>query len=173
MPRGPLPHPDKVRRNAPTIPTTNLPASGYQGVVPELPAELHLAAAGRAWWEWAWSTPQAAGWSVGDRYLVARRASLEDDLAALDAVSGLNLDEVTPATLRPVVSRLAAMATGRLSVMREMRELDDRLALSPKGMATLRWKVVDDGSVGAASPAKAKGASAGGTYGHLRQVKTG
>lgn len=31
-----------------------------------------------------------------------------------------------------------------LAVMKEMRELDDRYGLTPKGLAALRWKIVDD-----------------------------
>jgi len=29
-------------------------------------------------------------------------------------------------------------------VIREMREMDDRLGLTPKGLAALRWKIVPD-----------------------------
>ena len=143
MPRGPLPSPDKVRRNTPTIPTTSLPASGRKGVAPATPFGLNLAAEGSAWWSWAWSTPQAAGWSSGDEYLIARRASLEDDMAALATVEGLDVSDLS-AEWRVVVEKIAALATGRLQLMREMREIDDRLGLSPKGLAALRWKIVDD-----------------------------
>jgi hypothetical protein len=38
MPRGPLPDPNAIRRNKPTIPTTDLPADGRQGPAPEPPA---------------------------------------------------------------------------------------------------------------------------------------
>jgi hypothetical protein len=83
--------------------------------------------------------------------MVARRASLEDDLAALATVEGLDAVELLQAldpdafsTVRDLVGRLAALASGRLAVAREMRELDDRLGLTPKGMAALRWTVVED-----------------------------
>lgn len=117
---GPLPDPRKRRRNAPTIPTTNLPLNGRKGPVPGLPSWASLGKAGSAWWKWAWATPQAAAWGVGvgQESIVARRASLEDLLAGAD--------------------------DGHLQLMREMRELDDRLGLTPKGMAALRWVVVDD-----------------------------
>lgn len=143
---GPLPEPNRRRRNAPTIPTTKLPAAGRAGRVPSAPSWCELAKAGKAWWAWAWKTPQAAAWSVGDEPMIARRAALEDDLAALAAVESLDLADVLEQDdarrLRDVITRLAALATGRLQIMREMRELDDRLGLTPKGLAALRWTIV-------------------------------
>jgi hypothetical protein len=171
--RGPLPSPDAIRRNAPTIPTTSLPASGRKGVAPAPPFGLDLAAEGAAWWSWAWSTPQAAGWSVGDEYLLARRASLEDDIAALAAVEGLDCGNFEGADdeLRKLIQRIAALATGRLQIMREMREIDDRLGLTPKGLAALRWKIVDDTPKdeqgGGSTPTTPR---TGKQYGHLRSA---
>ena len=122
---GPLPDPNAIRRNAPTIPTTELPASGPSSPVPDVPAWISLGDAGMSWWEWAWHTPQACGWSTGNLVTVAHRAALEDALVSGDPKS-------------------------RVGVLREMRDFDDRLGLTPKGMAALRWKVVDD------SPAEVK-----------------
>ena len=51
---GPLPTDDKRRRNAPTIPTTKLPAAGRKGRVPKVPPAYTLGDAGAAWWKWAW-----------------------------------------------------------------------------------------------------------------------
>jgi hypothetical protein len=117
---GPLPSPNARRRNAPTIPTTDLPAEGRKGRAPACPYKLGKA--GAAWWRWAWKLPQACGWSPGDLYVVARRARLEDD-------------EQTSATLR------------------EARELDDRLGLTPKGMGALRWRIVEKPAADAPVPA--------------------
>jgi hypothetical protein len=144
---GPLPSQNRRRRNAPTVPTTTLPAKGRTGRVPAVPAWTHLRKTGTAWWRWAWHTPQAAGWAPGMESLVARRASLEDDLAAAGDVESLELDELLgakSAEVKEAIGRLAALATGRLVIFREMRELDDRLGLSPKGMATLRWTIADE-----------------------------
>lgn len=114
---GPLPNPQRVRRNAPTIPTTNLPAGGRKGAAPKPPKWMQLDVAAKAWWAWAWSTPQAAAWSDGDLVTLARRARLEDVLGEDPA---------------------------NMAVSREARELDDRFGLTPKGMAALRWKIVAD-----------------------------
>src|SRR5437868_7094406 len=139
---GPLPQPTRRRRNAPTIPTTQLPLAGRPGAAPPVPEWCPLGKAGRSWWRWAWSTPQAAAWGtgVGMEGVVARRAALEDSLAASEDVQGLDLDGLDAARaqeVRMVVGQLASLVTGRMTLVREMRELDDRLGLTPKGMAQL------------------------------------
>jgi hypothetical protein len=141
---GPLPKPDDQRRrkNAPTIPTTNLPAAGRQGECPDPPPWMELGQRAEAFWAWAWSLPQAAGWSVGDHPLVARRAMLEDDLEALDLP-----DVDLSGSAREIESAfrcIKSLAGGKLAVLKEARELDDRLGLSPKGLAALRWRIVAD-----------------------------
>jgi hypothetical protein len=148
---GPLPSQTRRRRNVPTIPTTSLPASGRAGKAPSPPRWVKLGPAGLAWWRWAWKTPQAAAWANGTEVVVARRASLEDDLAAVDV--GLNLDvadlvDVEPneatATVEAAFRALARLAGGKIAVAREARELDRVLGMTPKAMAELRWQIVDD-----------------------------
>lgn len=146
---GPLPTENPRRRNQRTIPTTNLPISGRSEPAPPVPEWIELGAAGRAWWEWAWSTPQAAGWGVGagQEAVIARRASLEDDMAALADVEGLDLldvlDEEVASKFKAVITRLAALVGGRIALMREMREVDTKLGLTPHALAALRWKIVE------------------------------
>lgn len=150
-PRGPLPHPSRRRRNEPTIPTTNLPAGGRKGRLPRVPPGIALGKVGRAWWRWAWSTPQAAGWAGGHESVVARRASLEDDLVALGEVKGdLDLRELFVAggredllqRLEWTLSALKRLAGGKLAIFKAMIELDAHLGLSPKATAALRWSIV-------------------------------
>lgn len=145
---GPLPDPKRRRRNAPTIATTGLPAGGRQGPRPRPPQWLELGQAGWAWWRWAWKTPQSAAWNPGHHVVVARRASLEDDLAALARVEGLDFRELLELEDGPAIAsavqRVAALATGRLALARECRELEVQLGLTPKGQAQLRWQVVPD-----------------------------
>lgn len=150
MPPGPLPKPNARRRNAPTIPTTNLPAGGRKGRPPKVPEPYELREAGQKWWRWAWATPQASAWDPGALYTLARRASLEDDLAALDLADRFDLAELLDVDeenevvrrLEFVLGRLKSMAGGRLSVMKEIRELDGRLGLNPEALAKLRWTIV-------------------------------
>lgn len=117
---GPLPTANPRRRNQPTIPTTYLPAKGRPGPVPKPPKWVTFGAVGAAWWAWAWRTPQAAAWADGMQVVIARRAFLEDVLAS------------------------AADTREKLAVAREARELDDRLGLTPKAMAALRWSIAPD-----------------------------
>lgn len=117
--------------------------------MPRVPANVRLGKAGKTWWRWAWSTPQAAAWDVGSVQAVARRASLEDDLAtigeveSLDALDALSASEALPDELRTLIRKLAALSTGRLQILKAMTDLDDRLGLSPKAAAALRWKFVE------------------------------
>lgn len=138
---GPLPKPGRRRRNAPLIPTTRLPAGGRAGTAPRPPKEL--GPAGKKWWTWAWRTPQAAAWSAGDMFVIARRARLEDLVTSLESFDeeALPLD---PELLIQVIHWLKSLAVGALSVHREMRELDDRLGLTPRGRQSLRWVIAPD-----------------------------
>lgn len=141
---GPLPKPEGQRRNRnkPRIPTTSLPAGGCTDPIPEPPEWVELGKKGQAWWNWAWRTPQAAGWS--DRAhldSVAIRASLQDDIAALEAESlaGLSEDE-----LRDLVRSLKGLVLNKTSVLTRIKDYDDRLGLSPLAMGKLRWTIVAD-----------------------------
>jgi hypothetical protein len=71
-----------------------------------------------AWWVWAWHTRQAAAWDDGALYAIARRARLQDVMESDGEING--------------------------SMAREIREMDDRLGLTPKAMAALRWKIVEE-----------------------------
>jgi len=166
MARGPVPNKKKRRRNAPTIPTTELDVAGRKGRPPKVPGAYNLQEAGAEWWKWAWSTPQALAWDSGALYVIARRAQLEDDLALIDSpleatdlaeLLGVDEDEAIE-KLEYIVNRLAALAGGRLPIVKEMRELDKRLGLDPKAMAELRWEIVDKAKGAAAAPATPKGA---------------
>jgi hypothetical protein len=163
--RGPLPTGDAVRRNKPTIPTSTLPASGREDPIPDPPAEYFFGPAAEDWWAWAWRTPQACAWDDGALFVVARRAQLEDDASVLENVDidfdFLIGDEPGEAArnLGFLVGKLKALAGGKMGVLREMRELDDRLGLTPRGLAANRWKIVDvdENQKGPAAPGPGAG----------------
>jgi hypothetical protein len=132
------------------IAAVSLPPAGRRGRPPKCPYEL--ADAGGAWWRWAWSTPQATQWDRGSLYTVGRRAQLEDDLAALDQFdphaldwlfAGTAPDEEMLQALAAIVGALKGLAGSRLAVVQKMAELDDRLGLSPRALAALKWAVTD------------------------------
>lgn len=175
MPRGPAPKPGRRRRNTPTIATTELPAEGRKGRVPAVPTGYKLQKVGRAWWNWAWKLPQATKWDDGALYVVARRAQLEDDLITLDDAEGFDVESILGSFdedfkgekelkthIEVLVHKLKSMASGRVSVMKEMRELDNRLGLNPKALIDLRWTIAEpdetakEKSKGSRKKAKAK-----------------
>lgn len=172
MPRGPLPAAQKRRRNPPTIPTTSLPVSGRKGRPPACPYPLKRA--GREWWKWAWTLPQTAAWDKGSMYALGRRAALEDDLATLDEFDHLDLAELlgmedndAMRQLGFLIGRIKGLAGGRISILKEMRELDKRFGLDPKALAENRWKIVEDEPTEAAKPPAPKRS---GKKRHLRAV---
>lgn len=167
MPRGPLPSPQSRRRNKPTIKPEEL--KPRKGKAPAVPKPYKLKEAGKAFWAWAWKLPQASKWDEGTRWFVARRASLEDDLAAIEEVKGLNVealfeefpdfDEEQQKMGRQIdflIGRLQALAGKRVPIMKEMRELDNRLGLNPKALADLRWTIAEP-EKGSETPSKGDG----------------
>ena len=189
MPPGPLPTGTAERRNKPTIPTTELPASGRSGRTPKPPATYKLGPAGEDWWRWAWKTSQACGWDDGVLFVVARRAQLEDDRVALERVDGLDIAELLDlekyqvdkdavSRLEDLVQALKRLAGGKLAVERECRELDDRLGLTPKGLAALRWKILPDeeiqkksGGPGGSASGSGSGKGSGATKGRRGRLQ--
>jgi hypothetical protein len=161
MARGPLPSANARRRNAPTINTSDLPAEGRQGAVPKCPYEL--GDAGDRWWKWAWKLPQASKWDAGALYVVARRALLEDHAAALAFTDELEWqdifaegDDEAKRKVEWALGLLKRSATGEVALMKEMRELDNRLGLNPKAMADLRWSIAEADTSTPNEPAKVR-----------------
>lgn len=147
---GPRPNPQSRRRNAPTIAEKTLPVEGRQGPAPAVPDTYELGPAGEAWWAWAWSLPQATEWDEGTLYLAARRARLEDDLAALDFNDEVDLGDLLAGAGTEQIKQvewalqvLKRSASGSTGLMKAMGEIDERLGLSPKAMAALRWSIAE------------------------------
>lgn len=125
--------------------------SPREGSLPDSPYEF--AEAGTTWWVWAWGTPQASMWDPGALYTVARRARLEDDLAALgfaddtleltDLLAGVS-DHEAIQRVEWALTMLKQSASGKLAVEKEMRELDGRLGLSPRAMVDLGWVIGEE-----------------------------
>ena len=93
-----------------------LPAEGRAGDPPRWPLPGRMTAAQRRLWAELWSTPQAVAWeSLGWSRVVARYASL---------------------LLKAEMPRATAALLG------EVRQLEDRLGLSPLAMLRLRWEIM-------------------------------
>lgn len=147
MPRGALPDPNSKRRNAPTIPTTFLPSSGREGPIPDPPSWCTLYEDGRAWWAWAWRTPEACGWGDGNATLdtVARRAMLVDVVAGLARVDDVDLKGLSKGRTDRAQQVLAATRVSEgagMRALREMGQLDKQLGIGAEARARLRWTIV-------------------------------
>lgn len=114
-------HPDdRQRRNAaPGI--TPLPSGGYKGDIPEFPLdrpsrrEVQL-------WSLHWRLPQAEMWAkMHVTFVVARYIRA---LSVIEHNESVNV------------------ATTNLHA--EVRQLEDRLGLSPLSLVRLRWEIVDE-----------------------------
>lgn len=102
----PLPKPDaRVQRTAAAenALAVRLPVTGRVGRPPACP--VPLGEAGKRWWRWAWSTPQAVRWHKGYLEPLARRATLED--AYVDAADADNPYQER-ARLLPIMVRIDA-----------------------------------------------------------------
>jgi hypothetical protein len=130
---SPVPKPDARRQRkviADRRSASRVPVTGRSGRPPNCP--LDLGDAGRRWWRWAWSTPQACAWNKGFLEPLARRAALED---ALDAC-GSNPADI--AKLVPIMVRI-----------------DTAFGLTPLAAAQQHLQFVDD------EPAPAKATAEG------------
>ena len=140
---GPPPKPaGQRRRTNPTIAMTQLPSEGRQGEPPEWPLAA-TAAFDEDTWRDLWSTPQAAAWErlgVGTVRLVARYVVL-----------------------------LAEADVGEPKAAAEVRQIEDRLGLSPLAMLRLRWEVaVDEVATARAGRAATAQSGAAGARARLR-----
>lgn len=117
---GPAPKPDseRRRRNAPMANTVRLPREGRKGRAPKWPL------GGRAARGWAdlWKKPQAVMWErSGDEIVVARYLIIRNLIQQPE-----NADQINATALS------------------ELRQLEDRLGLSPMARHRLRWEIVED-----------------------------
>ena len=115
---GPAPKPDDQRRRRNATPqTTKLPAEGRKGKPPEWPLTKPTKAETEAWRQ-VWATPQAAAWEkLGWVRTVARYVRLLVQSEKKDATA---------------------------SICGEVRQMEDRLGLTPMAMLRLRWQIVED-----------------------------
>lgn len=119
---GPAPNPNARRRNA-RVGVVQLPAAGRPGEPPKWPLPPpalgdvtdYVAERELALWAEVWSTPQAVAWErLGWTVTVARYC------------------------------RYQVLAEADPKVGAEVRQLEDRLGLTPKSMRSLMWEVAAD-----------------------------
>ncbi len=140
---GPAPkhHSQRRRANA-SAGVTTLPAAGRSGKRPALPLKGASKEA-REWWATAWASPMAAVWLAAD---VPGLVWLAADVPGL----------VRLATL---VDRAAKEGESTpMTVLTEIRALEDRYGLSPLARRRLEWEL----ETAASDSAIRGGATAGG-----------
>ena len=119
--------------------TVRLPAEGRKGPAPKWPLSKQVATEKQIWAE-LWALPQAVAWErLG----------------------------WTRAVARYVRAMVLAESTFQSTLLGEVRQLEDRLGLSPMSMLRLRWEVVED-EVGEARAVRAP--KAAGVRERLRAV---
>ncbi len=131
MPPLPKPADQRRRRNAPLANTLKLPKAGRQGPPPPFPEGKLSAADARVWAE-LWSTPAAAAWELNSWHRVVARY------------------------LRMLRASDKALSAGEPSatLLAEVRQLEDRLGLTPVAMLRLRWEIDDSDEVAQARSAR-------------------
>lgn len=120
---GPPPNPNARRRNV-RPDATLLPPDGYDGDVPDWPLSGRKKPAELSLWTTLWRTPQAAAWAVmgeGTTRTIARYCRL----------SLIAEDPNAPATIHG-----------------EVRQLEDRLGMTPMSMRRLMWDIAADETAG-------------------------
>jgi len=128
---NPAPKPSDARRRRRDVSASQaahrLPITGRQGTPPKAP--VRLGTAGRRWWKWAWSTPQATTWNASFLEPLAKRAQLEDQwVTALEGdADGDQRATDTAVRLLPLILRM-----------------DDAFGLTPAAAAKLHYAFVDD-----------------------------
>lgn len=117
---GPAPNPNSRHRQSGKANngTVTLPASGYDGPVPEWPLFTDPSEAELGLWRWLWSKPQAVMWAKDGAERVVARYVLVTVLAE---------DPSNPSA----------------ALLGEVRQMEDRLGLSPMAMKRLMWVVGD------------------------------
>ena len=115
---GPAPNPNARRRNARPDWVT-LPAEGYQGDVPSWPLVNDPSESERELWLSLWRTPQASQWVRGQYERVVARYCMI-----------VALSEVEPTA----------------AILGEVRQMEDRLGLSPMSLKRLQWEIPEQSS---------------------------
>lgn len=135
---GPPPKPDAQRRRRNATPASSrLPAEGRKGLSPDWPLRILPDEAAEIWDE-LWATPQAAAW-----------------------------ERMGTGTVRIVARYVLLLCTAEMGIVTaapEVRQLEDRLGLTPVSMLRLRWEIAPD------ELAEARAAKAAPTRARLRVV---
>jgi hypothetical protein len=154
----PLPKPAAQRRRRNVVPgATKLPAAGLRTRAPALPGGSGMLASTRTWWKTAWASPMATVWLDADVPALVRLAQLVDLTTREFAIVREGPREI----VRSEAARVDGSVEVRVvfdspvtaALLAEMRQLEDRLGLSPLSRRRLQWEI--DQAAGESAPAPA------------------
>lgn len=138
---GPVPKEGARYPSRDLVAEVRLPRSGRKGRAPRWPLDVAASAGEAKAWRELWRSPQAVAWEQLD---VARSVA------------------------RYVVCLVASEERGApAALLAEVRQMEDRLGLSPMALLRLRWRIVDDAEVDVVAGRRV---SAPSTRGRLRVV---
>lgn len=130
---GPPPKPadERARRNKTPV-AMKLPSKGRTGRPPAWPVGFGHSKAHDVIWASLWKTPQAVAWErLGWNRVVARYV---DCLVSAER----DLDDISDPKL------YVAMLSAQTKLLPELRQLEDRLGLTPLSMLRLQWVIAAD-----------------------------
>lgn len=110
---GPPPRHAAQRRRQNRTSRQILPPEGPESV-PALPGRSKMLASTRAWWEAVWRSPMAHAYIEADALALQRLAQMID---------------------------LAARGEANAALLTEIRQLEDRMGLSPMARRRLEWEI--------------------------------
>lgn len=140
---GPPPKHSSVRRRrnlAPGAVELPGPAPREPGKRPTLPGSKDMLASTRAWWRTVWDSPMAVVWLDADLPALVRLAQLHD----LTSRQFTIVREGPTPVLRDLNERVVAVtfeSPVTAALLAEMRQIEDRLGLSPLSRRRLQWEV--------------------------------
>lgn len=156
---GPPPKPASQRRRRNVVkPAATLPATVRVAKAPALPRSKEMLASTRAWWKTVWASPMSAQWIAADLPNVYRLAALVDLTARQFAIVAEGpiprLEERIEwqtEDRRTILVRFESPVQAQL--LAEMRQLEDRLGLSPMARKRLQWEIPDESAPADDKPA--------------------
>lgn len=145
---GPPPKPAPLRRRRNQAgASVRLSAPPARRRAPTLPGARELLAETRRWWRTVWASPMASVWLDADVPALERLARLHDLSARELAIvrEGPRVSEEILQAAEEVGPEVRISITFdsplSASVLSEIRQLEDRLGLSPMSRRRLQWEV--------------------------------
>lgn len=154
MPGPPPKHPSKRRRRNTEGSSTRtlIDTTPARTRTPTLPAASSMLKSTRAWWKTVWASPMAAVWTDADVPALVRLAQLHDltqrqfDIVRDGPLAQITSERITRALPgdeleESIEVKIIFRSPVNAAQLGEMRQLEDRLGLSPLSRRRLQWEL--------------------------------